>query len=70
MEDVKQWYNSKTVWGALIAIASSVLQMKGISLGAADQSTMADSLVSLAGAAGGLLAIYGRLTANSAIAPH
>lgn len=70
MEDVKQWYNSKTVWGALIAIVASVLQMKGIDLGAADQSSIADALVSIAGAAGGLLAVYGRVTASAAIAAH
>ena len=25
MEDVKQWYLSKTVWGALLALSASVL---------------------------------------------
>ncbi len=67
MEDVKQWYLSKTVWGALLALGASVLQFTGIQIGAADQSAIADSAVSIAGAVGGLIAIYGRLTATSAI---
>lgn len=70
MEDIKPWYYSKTVWGAVLAIVASLLRMLGFELGAADQSAMADALVSIAGAAGGLLAIYGRVTANAAIKAH
>ncbi|WFS01760.1 hypothetical protein [Rhizobium tumorigenes] len=67
MEDEKHWYFSKTIWGALLAIGSSVLQMKGLQLGAADQATIVNSAVSIAGAVGGLLAVYGRISASTAI---
>jgi hypothetical protein len=67
MEDTKQWFYSKTIWGALIAVGSSALQIKGFQLGIGDQSTVADAAVSIAGALGGLLAVYGRMTASSAI---
>lgn len=67
MEDVKQWYLSKTVWGGLLAVAASALQLKGLQLGAGDQSAIADSVVSIAGALGGIVAVYGRVTAKSAI---
>lgn len=67
MEDVKQWYLSKTVWGALLALGASVLQFTGIQVGAADQSTIADSAVAIAGAVGSLVTVYGRVTATSAI---
>lgn len=67
MEDVKHWYYSKTIWGALLAVASSALQIKGVQIGADDQATIVDSAVSIAGAVGGLLAVYGRLTANRQI---
>ncbi|MBO9097840.1 MULTISPECIES: hypothetical protein [unclassified Rhizobium] len=67
MEDGKHWYYSKTIWGALLAIGSSVLQMKGLQLGEADQATIVNSAVSIAGAVGGLLAVYGRIAANTAI---
>jgi CDP-diglyceride synthetase len=68
MDDVKMWYKSKTVWGALIAILASVLQAAGVELGLDDQNQLADAAVTLAGALGGLLALYGRLSASSVIA--
>lgn len=64
MNTMKQWYFSKTVWGALIAILASLLQAAGVELDAATQGDMADNAVALAGALGGLIAIYGRLTAE------
>ena len=64
MDDIKQWYVSKTVWGALIAILASLLQAAGIELDPATRGDMADNAVALAGAIGGLVAIYGRLTAE------
>ena len=64
MDETKQWYLSKTVWGALIAILASLLPAMGVELDAGTQARLADNLVSLAGAIGGLVAIYGRLTAE------
>lgn len=64
MDEMKQWYLSKTVWGALVAIVASLLSGIGFELGADAQGELADDLVSLAGAIGGLIAIYGRLTAE------
>lgn len=65
MDDIKQWYFSKTVWGALVAIAASLMQAAGLELDPTAQGQLADNLVALAGALGGLVAIYGRLTAES-----
>jgi hypothetical protein len=64
MNDMKQWYVSKTVWGGLIAILASLMQAAGIVLDPAIQGDLADNAVALAGAVGGLIAIYGRLTAE------
>lgn len=64
MDETKQWYQSKTVWGALIAILASLLPAMGMELDDGTQGQLADNLVSLAGAIGGLVAIYGRLTAE------
>ncbi len=33
MDLVKNWYQSKTIWGALIAVAASALQLAGLGLG-------------------------------------
>ncbi|WP_416795945.1 hypothetical protein [Ciceribacter azotifigens] len=65
--EYKPWYQSKTVWGALIAIGASVLRVKGVDVGIAEQGELADAIVSLVGSFGGLLAIYGRLSAKKAI---
>ena len=70
MEDTKDWYLSKTIWGALVAVGASVLQLGGLHVAVADQSAVADAATSIAGAVGGLLAVYGRLTATSTIVPH
>ncbi|PZM17077.1 hypothetical protein [Rhizobium tubonense] len=67
MNDVKHWYLSKTVWGGLLAVAAFALQLKGFQLDPTDQSAIADSIVSITGAVGGILAIYGRVIATAAI---
>lgn len=67
MIDFKPWYQSKTVWGGLIAIAAPLFKAVGLEIGGDVQSELADAAVALAGAIGGLLAIYGRLSATSTI---
>jgi hypothetical protein len=67
MDNSKTWYQSKTVWGALIAIGASLLQMTGKEIAAGDQNALAEAIVSLAGALGGIFAIYGRLSAKTSI---
>ena len=68
MNETKQWYQSRTIWGAAIAIAASVAHAGGISLSASDQSQIVDGALSISGALGGLLAIYGRVAAKSKLA--
>lgn len=67
MHDYKNWYQSKTVWGGLIAVAAPLLGVAGMPLDVGSQGELADILATLAGAIGGLVAIWGRLTANSTI---
>ncbi|MGE7371026.1 hypothetical protein ACQKKX_18465 [Neorhizobium sp. NPDC001467] len=67
MDGMKAWYQSKTVWGALIAIAASLLQMTGLTIDDATQGEIADLAVTAVGAIGGLLAIYGRIAARTEI---
>ncbi|TNM65637.1 hypothetical protein [Aliirhizobium smilacinae] len=67
MDMMKNWYQSKTIWGALIAVAASGLHLAGLEIGAADQAELADIAVTLTGATGGLLALYGRLVATGSI---
>ncbi len=61
------WWQSKTVWGGLVAVAAALTKASGAEISLADQSAITDALVNLMGAVGGLLAIYGRLAARTSI---
>ncbi|MGV0818674.1 hypothetical protein V6767_01435 [Martelella sp. FLE1502] len=65
--DVKKWYLSKTVWGALLAVAAPLLQLGGIYIDDGTQSELAASITTIAGAAGGMLALFGRIAAKSSL---
>ncbi len=67
MQDLKSWYQSKTIWGALVAVLSSLLGLAGVQLGLDEQGDLADLLVGLGGSLGGLLALYGRISAKTGI---
>jgi hypothetical protein len=67
MNELKNWYQSKTVWGALIAVAASALHLAGLDIGADEQGELVNIAVTLAGAVGGLLALYGRVVATGQI---
>ena len=62
MNDVKGILQSKTVWGAALAIIATGLQLAGYDLGNTDG--LAEQIVAVIG---GLLAIYGRVTAVTKI---
>jgi hypothetical protein len=62
--EVKKWWQSKAVWGGLIAVGSAVAGAFGIVVDEPTQEQIAEYAVVIAGAVGGLLAIYGRLKAD------
>jgi hypothetical protein len=65
MNDLKTWYMSKTVWGGVVAILASSANLLGLEIGADDESGVVDALTALAAAVGGLIAIWGRISARS-----
>lgn len=67
MNDVKHWYQSKTIIGAVVTVLALVLTAFGYGIGAEDQAALVDYAVSLGGVVGGLLAIYGRVKASKEI---
>lgn len=67
MDDMKTWYRSKTVWGALIAILAPLVRYAGLELGAAEQEEIVNAIMTIVATAGGLLALYGRIAARAAI---
>ena len=62
MNDVKGILQSKTVWGAAIAVIATLAQIAGYDLG--DTNGLVEQIVAVIG---GALAIYGRITAVAAI---
>lgn len=67
MTDMKPWWQSKTLWGAIVAIVSSALGLAGFELGDMDAEALTGLLTSLGAAIGGIIAIVGRLKAKSRI---
>lgn len=64
MDDTKAWYRSKTIWGALLAIFASLANIFGVEIAGAEQAALAEHVVALVAAAGGILAIIGRVGAR------
>lgn len=67
MTDIKPWWQSKTLWGAIVTIASATLGLLGYDLGATDREALTGLLTSLGAALGGLIAIVGRVKAKDRI---
>ena len=63
-DDAKAWYQSRTVWGALVAILASLANAAGVEVTAGDEGELADLLVAAVGTLGGLVALYGRISAR------
>jgi hypothetical protein len=68
MNDSKLWWQSRTVWGGLIAAFAGLASVAGLSLTDVDQTQLADAACAIASAVGGVLAIYGRVRATKPIA--
>ena len=67
MNEFKALTESKTFWGAVVALAGSALTLGRYTLTPADAVQAVDLLSGMAGAVGGLIAIYGRVVATKKI---
>lgn len=67
MLEEKHWYQSKTIWGSLLAVAASVFGAMGVSIDTSIQSDLSDAFIQLIGAIGAITAIYGRFSATQVI---
>ena len=67
MHEFKSFILSKTFWGAAVALTSAALTLSHYTLTPADAAQAVDLLSGIAGAAGSLLAIYGRVVASKKI---
>jgi hypothetical protein len=67
MEGTKGIFSSKTVWGGIIVVVAAIAGLFGYSISADDQASILAYVDNVALAVGGLLAIYGRITATKRI---
>lgn len=63
----KPWYLSRTLWGAGVAMFASLGALTGIHLSGTDQTSIVDAGMQIASAAGALIAIVGRLAADTTL---
>ena len=67
MNGTKPWWQSKTVWGSIIALLAGLATFAGLKLDATLQDQLAELITGAANVAGGLIAWYGRAKAQSAL---
>jgi len=63
MNGTKVWWQSKSVWGSIVALLAGFATLAGLQLDAALQDQLAELIVGAANVVGGLLAWYGRAKA-------
>jgi Na+-transporting NADH:ubiquinone oxidoreductase subunit NqrE len=63
----KKWYQSKAVWGGLIAVAAAIAGAFGYAISPDDQASIVEAVVAIGGGIGGVLAVYGRVKAEAYI---
>lgn len=67
MYDSQKWYQSKAVWGGILAVLAGVAGAFGYVVDESMQAEGAAIMTALAGSIGGLVAIYGRIKAEKRI---
>ncbi len=67
MNGTKPWWQSKAVWGSIVALLAGLATLAGLKLDATLQDQLAELITGAANVAGGLLAWYGRAKAANAL---
>lgn len=67
MNGTKVWWQSKTVWGSIIALFAGVATLAGVKLDAMLQDELINLIVGAANIVGGAIAWYGRAQAANAL---
>jgi hypothetical protein len=68
MNDHKPWYLSKTIWGAAVSVGATLSAMFGLPVDASGQAVLTEAVLQTVSAVAGIIAIFGRLSADSRIA--
>ena len=67
MYDEKLWWQSKGVWGGLVAALAGVAGLAGYVVDADSQAAIVEILLLVSGSVGGVLATVGRVKATKVI---
>lgn len=67
MDEAKQWYESKTVWGGIAAGVAGILGVLGYTVDPAFKDVAGELGLAIAGLVGGALAIWGRFKATKSL---
>lgn len=67
MNQTEKWYESRGVWGALVAGAAGVAGLFGYAVSAEEQENIAALVIGLVTTISGVLAFIGRLKASKRI---
>ena len=67
MTETKPWYLSRTIWASLITIVTAAGGILGVPVAGIDNSALTDTLLQAITAISGLVAIFGRVGADSRI---
>ena len=67
LSETKPWYQSKTIWAAIVTVAASAASLFGIAYSPSEQAAAIDALVAVATSLAGLVALFGRLAARTRI---
>ena len=67
MDEYKGALASKAVWGGIIAILASVAAVWGIKIAPDEQARIVELVIAIASGIGGIMAIWGRVTATKMI---
>lgn len=63
----KPWWQSKAIWGAVVAILSGIGGLVGVVVAPEDQQTLVELLAAIGPIIGGFIAIHGRVKATNSI---
>ncbi|RIY01299.1 hypothetical protein D3218_07980 [Aureimonas flava] len=66
-DDIKNWYESRTVWGGALALAASLAGLFGIEIVGLAGDEAVTALTAAASAVGAAIAIFGRFDARHRI---
>lgn len=67
MSEAKYWYQSRAVWGAIAALAATLIRASGHDPGVEGEAALAEAALDIATGLGALAALYGRLAATHVI---